>query len=114
MLIVDNIAGLMKSYCTVEVLAALFWSVFSSTLSTTLKHLGALYKKQGKLEASQTIEDFANRSRNRSVSIYAASHLLSVCHDFLCQDFSLFPRVSDLDLTLCWLMRNHNICVKRG
>ena len=43
---------------------------YSSTLGTTLKHLGALYKRQGKLEAAQTIEDFANRSRNRSVSIF--------------------------------------------
>lgn len=41
-------------------------SIDSSTLGTTLKHLGALYKRQGKLEAAQTIEDFANRSRNRS------------------------------------------------
>lgn len=37
--------------------------VDSSTVTTTLKNLGALYRRQGKYEAADTLEDCAMRSR---------------------------------------------------
>lgn len=38
--------------------------VDSPTVTTTLKNLGALYRRQGKYEAAETLEDCALRSRN--------------------------------------------------
>lgn len=35
----------------------------SPTVTTTLKNLGALYRRQGKYEAAETLEDCALRSR---------------------------------------------------
>jgi kinesin light chain len=37
--------------------------VDSPTVTTTLKNLGALYRRQGKYEAADTLEDCAMRSR---------------------------------------------------
>lgn len=37
--------------------------VDSPTVTTTLKNLGALYRRQGKYEAADTLEDCALRSR---------------------------------------------------
>ena len=37
--------------------------VDSPTVTTTLKNLGALYRRQGKYEAAETLEDCALRSR---------------------------------------------------
>lgn len=37
--------------------------VDSPTVTTTLKNLGALYRRQGKFEAAETLEDCALRSR---------------------------------------------------
>lgn len=37
--------------------------VDSPTVTTTLKNLGALYRRQGKYEAAETLEDCAMRSR---------------------------------------------------
>ncbi|CAA9993748.1 unnamed protein product, partial [Nesidiocoris tenuis] len=37
--------------------------VDSPTVTTTLKNLGALYRRQGKYEAAETLEDCAFRSR---------------------------------------------------
>lgn len=37
--------------------------VDSPTVTTTLKNLGALYRRQGKYEAAETLEDCAIRSR---------------------------------------------------
>jgi len=42
--------------------------VDSPTVTTTLKNLGALYRRQGKYEAAETLEDCALRSR-KEVSI---------------------------------------------
>lgn len=37
--------------------------VDSPTVTTTLKNLGALYRRQGKYEAAETLEDCAMRSK---------------------------------------------------
>ncbi|XP_043915965.1 kinesin light chain 1-like isoform X3 [Protopterus annectens] len=42
--------------------------VNSPTVNTTLKNLGALYRRQGKLEAAETLEECAMRSRKQSVT----------------------------------------------
>lgn len=45
--------------------------VDSPTVTTTLKNLGALYRRQGKYEAAETLEDCALRSRKEvSLSIF--------------------------------------------
>ena len=36
---------------------------FSPTVTTTLKNLGALYRRQGKYEAAETLEECAIRSK---------------------------------------------------
>lgn len=43
--------------------------VDSPTVTTTLKNLGALYRRQGKYEAADTLEDCALRSR-KEVSLF--------------------------------------------
>ncbi|KAI5695831.1 hypothetical protein M8J76_004292 [Diaphorina citri] len=43
--------------------------VDSPTVTTTLKNLGALYRRQGKYEAAETLEDCALRSRKESYDI---------------------------------------------
>lgn len=40
-------------------------SVSSPTVNTTLRNLGALYRRQGKLEAAETLEECAVRSRKQ-------------------------------------------------
>nr|XP_020454783.1 kinesin light chain 1-like isoform X5 [Monopterus albus] len=40
--------------------------VNSPTVNTTLRNLGALYRRQGKLEAAETLEECATRSRKQS------------------------------------------------
>ncbi|XP_029448663.1 kinesin light chain 4 isoform X3 [Rhinatrema bivittatum] len=42
--------------------------VSSPTVNTTLRNLGALYRRQGKLEAAETLEDCARRSRQQDGS----------------------------------------------
>lgn len=37
----------------------------SPTVNTTLRNLGALYRRQGKLEAAETLEECAQRSRKQ-------------------------------------------------
>lgn len=47
-------------------LAAVVVVVFCSpTVNTTLKSLGALYRRQGKLEAAETLEECASKSRKQ-------------------------------------------------
>ncbi|XP_054259653.1 kinesin light chain-like isoform X2 [Macrosteles quadrilineatus] len=43
--------------------------VDSPTVTTTLKNLGALYRRQGKYEAAETLEDCALRSRKEGLDI---------------------------------------------
>lgn len=40
-------------------------AIYSPTVNTTLRSLGALYRRQGKLEAAHTLEDCASRSRKQ-------------------------------------------------
>ena len=47
----------------------------SPTVTTTLKNLGALYRRQGKYEAAETLEECANRSRRTNVRASAAHFL---------------------------------------
>ncbi|XP_065115536.1 kinesin light chain 4 isoform X1 [Paramisgurnus dabryanus] len=43
--------------------------VNSPTVNTTLKNLSALYRKQGKIEAAETLEECAMRSRRQGASV---------------------------------------------
>ena len=43
--------------------------VDSPTVTTTLKNLGALYRRQGKYEAAETLEDCALRSRKDAAAV---------------------------------------------
>lgn len=43
--------------------------VDSPTVTTTLKNLGALYRRQGMFEAAETLEDCALRSKKEAVDI---------------------------------------------
>ncbi|CAL4095354.1 unnamed protein product [Meganyctiphanes norvegica] len=43
--------------------------VDSPTVTTTLKNLGALYRRQGKYEAAETLEDCAIRSRKEALNL---------------------------------------------
>lgn len=43
----------------------LYPSPCSPTVNTTLRNLGALYRRQGKLEAAETLEECALRSRKQ-------------------------------------------------
>ncbi|NXY82907.1 KLC1 protein, partial [Alcedo cyanopectus] len=42
------------------------FSLSSPTVTTTLKNLGALYRRQGKFEAAETLEEAAMRSRKQA------------------------------------------------
>ncbi|XP_077058362.1 kinesin light chain 4 isoform X1 [Siphateles boraxobius] len=43
--------------------------VNSPTVNTTLRNLGALYRKQGKMEAAETLEECAMRSRRQGAAV---------------------------------------------
>uniref|UniRef100_A0A8C1SDR3 Kinesin light chain n=1 Tax=Cyprinus carpio TaxID=7962 RepID=A0A8C1SDR3_CYPCA len=43
--------------------------VNSPTVNTTLRNLGALYRKQGKIEAAETLEECATRSRRQGAAV---------------------------------------------
>lgn len=55
--------------------------VDSPTVTTTLKNLGALYRRQGKYEAAETLEDCALRSR-KEVSV--------TCHNWRLSPLAFF------------------------
>lgn len=48
-----------------EVFSCLTFTACSPTVTTTLKNLGALYRRQGKFEAAETLEEAALRSRKQ-------------------------------------------------
>lgn len=52
--------------------------LFSPTVTTTLKNLGALYRRQGKYEAAETLEDAALRAKKqvRSFGFYFGNEVL--------------------------------------
>lgn len=45
----------------------------SPTVTTTLKNLGALYRRQGKFEAAETLEEAAMRSRKQVGQTFCVS-----------------------------------------
>lgn len=46
---------------------------YSPTVTTTLKNLGALYRRQGKFEAAETLEEAAMRSRKQVGQVFYIS-----------------------------------------
>ncbi|XKL66143.1 hypothetical protein PGB90_009563 [Kerria lacca] len=52
--------------------------VDSPTVTTTLKNLGALYRRQGKYEAAETLEDCALRSRKEALEIVKQAKVVQV------------------------------------
>lgn len=48
----------------------------SPTVTTTLKNLGALYRRQGKYEAAETLEDCALRSRKEVIPLWFGLKIL--------------------------------------
>ncbi|KRT78596.1 Anaphase-promoting complex subunit 3 protein [Oryctes borbonicus] len=52
--------------------------VDSPTVTTTLKNLGALYRRQGKYEAADTLEDCALRSRKEALDIVKQSKVAAI------------------------------------
>ncbi|KAK4887676.1 hypothetical protein RN001_003947 [Aquatica leii] len=55
--------------------------VDSPTVTTTLKNLGALYRRQGKYEAAETLEDCALRSRKEALDIVKQAKVASILGD---------------------------------
>lgn len=47
----------------------IIWFSFSPTVTTTLKNLGALYRRQGKYEAAETLEECALKSKKNVSAI---------------------------------------------
>jgi len=47
--------------------------LFSPTVTTTLRNLAALYRRQGKHEAADTIEEYASRLRRNVRREFSAS-----------------------------------------
>lgn len=57
-----------------------FMFVSSPTVNTTLRNLGALYRRQGKLEAAETLEECAVRSRKQVCSTFSEFKLFNPSH----------------------------------
>uniref|UniRef100_A0A3B3CD99 Kinesin light chain n=1 Tax=Oryzias melastigma TaxID=30732 RepID=A0A3B3CD99_ORYME len=55
--------------------------VDSPTVNTTLKSLGALYRRQGKLEAAETLEECASRSRKQGIDAINQSKVVELLKD---------------------------------
>ncbi|XP_051893694.1 kinesin light chain 1 isoform X4 [Pristis pectinata] len=55
--------------------------VDSPTVTTTLKNLGALYKRQGKFEAAETLEEAALRSRKQGLDNIHKQRVAEVLND---------------------------------
>ncbi|XP_061768991.1 kinesin light chain 2 isoform X1 [Nerophis ophidion] len=55
--------------------------VDSPTVNTTLKSLGALYRRQGKLEAAQTLEECASKSRKQGFDAINQSKVVELLKD---------------------------------
>merc|ERR1712142_1173105 len=52
--------------------------VDSPTVTTTLKNLGALYRRQGKYEAAETLEECALRSRKSALEVVRQTKISDV------------------------------------
>ncbi|CAB1460836.1 unnamed protein product [Pleuronectes platessa] len=55
--------------------------VDSPTVNTTLKSLGALYRRQGKLEAAETLEEVASKSRKQGIDAINQSKVVELLKD---------------------------------
>lgn len=85
-----------------------FVSVSSPTVNTTLRNLGALYRRQGKLEAAETLEECALRSRKQVcstsykliVSCWSFSDLMIFLSPFFC--ISVDPEQHSKWFTFKW------------
>uniref|UniRef100_A0A8C9B050 Kinesin light chain n=1 Tax=Prolemur simus TaxID=1328070 RepID=A0A8C9B050_PROSS len=55
--------------------------VCSPTVNTTLRSLGALYRRQGKLEAAHTLEDCASRSRKQGLDPASQTKVVELLKD---------------------------------
>ncbi|XP_066583945.1 kinesin light chain isoform X3 [Prorops nasuta] len=55
--------------------------VDSPTVTTTLKNLGALYRRQGKFEAAETLEDCALRSRKEALDLVKQAKVAQILGD---------------------------------
>ncbi|XP_063993967.1 kinesin light chain isoform X7 [Diachasmimorpha longicaudata] len=55
--------------------------VDSPTVTTTLKNLGALYRRQGKYEAAETLEDCALRSRKEALDLVKQAKVAQILGD---------------------------------
>ncbi|XP_051945418.1 kinesin light chain 4-like [Xyrauchen texanus] len=52
--------------------------VNSPTVNTTLRNLGALYRRQGKMEAAETLEECAMRSRKQGLDPVHQSRVVEI------------------------------------
>uniref|UniRef100_A0A673IGP1 Kinesin light chain n=1 Tax=Sinocyclocheilus rhinocerous TaxID=307959 RepID=A0A673IGP1_9TELE len=64
-----------------EVFFCLTFTACSPTVTTTLKNLGALYKRQGKFEAAETLEEAALRSRKQGLDTAHKQRVAEVLGD---------------------------------
>uniref|UniRef100_A0A1A8VAK1 Kinesin light chain n=1 Tax=Nothobranchius furzeri TaxID=105023 RepID=A0A1A8VAK1_NOTFU len=55
--------------------------VDSPTVNTTLKSLGALYRRQGKLEAAETLEECASKTRKQGIDAINQSKVVELLKD---------------------------------
>uniref|UniRef100_A0A8C9TXH4 Kinesin light chain n=1 Tax=Scleropages formosus TaxID=113540 RepID=A0A8C9TXH4_SCLFO len=55
--------------------------VDSPTVNTTLKSLGSLYRRQGKLEAAETLEECATKSRKQGIDAINQSKVVELLKD---------------------------------
>ncbi|XP_056657282.1 kinesin light chain 2 [Monodelphis domestica] len=55
--------------------------VDSPTVNTTLRSLGALYRRQGKMEAAHTLEDCASRSRKQGLDAASQTKVVELLKD---------------------------------
>uniref|UniRef100_A0AAQ4RIS4 Kinesin light chain n=1 Tax=Gasterosteus aculeatus aculeatus TaxID=481459 RepID=A0AAQ4RIS4_GASAC len=55
--------------------------VNSPTVNTTLRNLGALYRRQGKLEAAETLEECAVRSRKQGIDPINQTRVVEILKD---------------------------------
>uniref|UniRef100_UPI003590301D kinesin light chain 1-like isoform X2 n=1 Tax=Myxine glutinosa TaxID=7769 RepID=UPI003590301D len=55
--------------------------VDSPTVATTLKNLSALYRRQGKLEAAETLEECAARSRRQGLDVVRQARVADILND---------------------------------
>uniref|UniRef100_A0A6Q2X6M7 Kinesin light chain n=1 Tax=Esox lucius TaxID=8010 RepID=A0A6Q2X6M7_ESOLU len=53
----------------------------SPTVNTTLRNLGALYRRQGKLEAAETLEECAMRSRKQGIDPIHQTRVVEILKD---------------------------------